>query len=193
MMKGHTNRLLLQPLTAADAPAIQQLFPHWEIVQYMLNRVPWPYPANGAEQFVRAVALPAMAREEAWHWTLRLHTEPDAVIGVLSLLRGERNNRGFWLGLPWQGQGLMTEAAAWANDVWFDRLGFALLRVGKAHANRASRRISEKHGMRPVECFEEEFVCGRMEAEIWELTADEWHARRRRQMAPPATLPAADV
>jgi hypothetical protein len=37
-----TRRLLLRPLTMADAPQIQTLFPRWEIVRYLNNKVPWP-------------------------------------------------------------------------------------------------------------------------------------------------------
>jgi len=41
-------RLLLSPLKLDDAPQIQLLFPHWEIVRYLAAQVPWPYPADGA-------------------------------------------------------------------------------------------------------------------------------------------------
>ena len=43
-----TERLLLRPLELADADAIQQLFPQWEVVRYLNALVPWPYPADGA-------------------------------------------------------------------------------------------------------------------------------------------------
>ena len=39
-----TERLLLKPLVAADAVQIQQRYPRWEIVRYMVASVPWPYP-----------------------------------------------------------------------------------------------------------------------------------------------------
>jgi hypothetical protein len=32
--------------------------------------------------------------------------------------------------------------------------------------------------MRVVAQLEQDFVCGRLPAEIWEITAEEWHARR---------------
>jgi len=41
----------------------------------------------------------------------------------------------------------MTEACAWTADFYFDVLGFERMRVPKAIANRASRRISERMGM----------------------------------------------
>ena len=52
-----------------------------------------------------------------------------------------------------------------------------LLRAPKAVANSASRRISEKSGMRLVAREEHEYVYGRLPAEIWEITAEEWNAR----------------
>ena len=44
----------------------------------------------------------------------------------------------------------MTEAVEAVTDYWFPVLGFPVLRVPKAVANTASRRISEKIGMRVV-------------------------------------------
>lgn len=178
---GETERLILRPIELADAAQIQEIFPHWEIVRHLQNIVPWPYPQEGALHFIRDVALPAIGRGEEWFWTLRLKSNPEQVIGGLNLRQGEMNNRGFWLGLKWQRQGLMTEACAWANDFWFESLGFPVLRVSKAAENLASRRISEKHGMRLVDAEEKDYVCGRLPSEIWELTAEEWRAWKKTQ------------
>jgi RimJ/RimL family protein N-acetyltransferase len=182
--EGLTMRLILLPLEIADAEQIQVLFPHWEIVRYLLNRVPWPYPPDGALQFLREVALPQAERGEAWHWSLRLQSDPATLIGVINLVRDKETHRGFWLGSPWHGQRLMSEACAWANDYWFETLGFSVLRVAKAVANTASRRISEKQGMRLVGAGEKDYVSGRLPSEIWEITAEEWRAWKARSHAP---------
>lgn len=176
--EGETRRLILSPLELADAPQIQELFPRWEIVRYMLNRVPWPYPTDGALQFIREVALPAMARENLWMWALRLKEKPKQLIGAIDLRRGDEDNRGFWIGVNWQRQGLMSEACEWVNDYWFESLGFRLMRVSKAAANSASRRISQKQGMRLVDVSEKEYVCGRLPSETWEMTGEEWRAHK---------------
>jgi RimJ/RimL family protein N-acetyltransferase len=177
-----TDRLLLEPLQLADAAQTQQLFPHWEIVRFLNARVPWPYPDDGAFTYYRDVTLPAVQRGDEQHWTLRLKSEPEQLIGAICLRRGDGDNRGFWLGLPWQGQGLMSEAVVAVNDYWFDVLGFSVLRVLKAIENTASRRISEKTGMRVVALEERAYVSGTFLSEIWELTADEW--RRQRALLP---------
>jgi RimJ/RimL family protein N-acetyltransferase len=175
---GETKRLILCPLALADAPQIQDLFPHWEIVRFLLNAVPWPYPPDGAVHFIRDVALPAMEHGDQWAWTLRLKSAPDQIIGLLDLRRDEEDNRGFWLGLAWQRQGLISEACVWANDFWFDQLGFHVLRAAKAVANTASRRISENQGMRRIGVIEKDYVSGRLPAEIWEITVEEWREWR---------------
>jgi len=174
-----TPRLLLRPLELADAEQAQILFPHWEIVRYLDKIVPWPYPPDGAYTWYRDFALPAMERGEEWHWTIRLKSSPASLIGSISLKNKENKNRGFWLGLPWQGQGFMTEACEVVTDYWFDVLKFPVLRAPKAAVNAASRRISEKSGMRIVATKEGEYVSGRLHSEIWEITAEEWHAHRK--------------
>jgi ribosomal-protein-alanine N-acetyltransferase len=173
-----TQRLVLRPLALADADQMQQLFPHWEIVKHLNAVVPWPYPADGARQFLTELALPAMERGEQWTWSIRLQDRPDQLIGCINLRNGDDENRGFWLGLPWHGRGLMTEASNAVTDFWFNVLKRPVLRVPKAIANSASRRISEKQGMRVVAVVERDYVCGRLPAEIWEITADEWSRRR---------------
>ena len=172
-----TERLWLRPLELADAEQVQQLFPHWEIVRLLANVVPWPYPADGARQYYEKLALPAIARGDEWHWTLRRKAEPGQVIGAIGLCKGEDKNRGFWLGLPWHGQGLMSEACEVVTDYWFETLLQPRLRVPKAVANLASRRISERQGMRVVATRESEYVSGRLPTEVWEMTAAEWRGR----------------
>jgi [ribosomal protein S5]-alanine N-acetyltransferase len=173
-----TPRLELRPLELDDAAQTQVLFPHWEIVRYLASVVPWPYPEDAAVTYYRDQALPAMERGDEWHWSLRPKSAPDQLIGGISLRRGENNNRGFWLGLPWQRGGLMTEAVEVVTDYWFDELKFPVLRAPKAIANTPSRRISEKSGMRIVAVEERDYVSGRLPTEIWEITAQEWRARR---------------
>jgi RimJ/RimL family protein N-acetyltransferase len=172
-----TPRLVLNPLQLSDADQIQDLFPHWEIVRYLSNVVPWPYPADGARVWCRDSALPATARGEQWHWTIRRKGAASQLIGCIGLMTTANDNRGFWIGLPWQRQGFAWEASNVVTDYWFHDLGFQKLRAPKAIANTGSRRISEKSGMRVVATETRHYVAGLMAAEIWEISADEWAAR----------------
>ena len=173
-----TPRLVLLPLTIEDAERTQQLFPQWEIVKHLANRFPWPFPEDGALTYYRELALPAMNCGEEWHWTLRLRSDPAQLIGAISLMKSTHSNRGFWLGLPWQRQGLMSEAVDAVNDFWFNVLGFPEMRAAKAVANTASRRISQKNGMKVIATEDGDYIGGRLPSEIWAITAEEWRRHR---------------
>jgi ribosomal-protein-alanine N-acetyltransferase len=174
-----TRRLWLKPVELADAPQIQAIFPQWEIVKHLNAKVPWPYPPDGALIFVRDISLPAMEQGEEWLWTLRLKSAPENLIGLISLEKSGQENRGFWIDPKWQRQGLMSEASEVVTDYWFEVLGFPVLRVPKARANEGSRRISERQGMHIIWSGERDYVSGRLPSDIWEITAEEWRARRR--------------
>ncbi|QLG93029.1 GNAT family N-acetyltransferase [Pseudomonas yamanorum] len=174
----YTERLILRPLNLDDAEGIQQQFPHWEVVRYLNALVPWPYPADGARTYLEKVALLAIARGEEWHWSIRLKSAPEQLIGNVSLMDEVDNNRGFWLGPQWQGQGLMTEASAAVTEYWFEVLERPVMRVPKAAPNKASRRISERTGMRLIRRDEGRFVEGNFPRDIWEITREEWRLSR---------------
>ena len=173
-----TDRLLLLPLTLADAPLIQAAFPVWEVVRWLASTVPWPYPDDGAAVFVSQIALPAMAEGTAWHWSIRTKAEPDRLIGVVTLTDKDDDNRGFWIDPVQQGQGFATEASEAVTDYWFEGLGKTVLSVPKAVANPASRRISEKQGMRVVRRLDLSLVSGVEEAELWQIDRETWRRMR---------------
>ncbi|MFP3407376.1 MAG: GNAT family N-acetyltransferase [Pseudomonas capeferrum] len=172
-----TPRLILTPLQLGDVDAIQQLFPHWDIVRYLDSRVPWPYPEDGALLYVRDIALPAMNAGCEWHWMIRLKAEPAQIIGSISLYDQPGNNRGFWLAQAWQKNGYMREACRVINHYWFETLGRCVMQVPKAACNDRSRSVSVHEGMRLVGTEEGHFVCGPVLKQIWELSRDEWHRR----------------
>ena len=59
----------------------------------------------------------------------------------------------------------MSEAVDVVTDYWFNELGFPVMRVPKAVVSTASRRISEKSGMRVIAVEERDYVAGRFPTE----------------------------
>ena len=173
-----TSRLILTPHQLSDAADIQRLFPHWEIVRFLDINVPWPYPPDGALTYVRDRALPAIAAGREWHWMIRMADDPSNSIGSICLYDQPGNNRGFWLAPQWQGKGYIGEACEVINAYWFETLGRAVMQVPKAAGNQASRKVSEREGMRLVDTQQGHFVSGSLLKEIWEMTQEQWLKRK---------------
>lgn len=174
----NTVRLVLKQLTLDDAPQIQKIYPKWEIVKFMSSGTPWPFPENGAENFIKNSALPDMSKGFGWFWTIRTKSSPEKVIGLICLNDRENDNRGFWLSLEYQGQGYMREASIAATDYWFNTLNKTVLRVPKAAKNIRSKNISTGSGMRLIATGKKEYVSGLLDSELWEITRDEWNKIR---------------
>ncbi len=177
-----TPRLVLRPVTLADAPAIQRHIDNWNVVRRLSTQVPWPYPADGAQRFIEEACLPAMERGEALIWVITRAGSPEEAIGVIDYRpsRDRPDSRGFWLAEAWWGRGLMTEAVTAMQDHVFFELGLERLLVAHSVHNGASRRLKEKTGGRPVGTLRIDHHEGGDEAELWEVTAASWAALRGR-------------
>lgn len=188
----HTRRLVLRPLRSKDAPVIQKRFAQWEVVRWLTNTVPWPYPADGAAAYV-ADCLKRMAEGTKSHWAIVPRKGPADPIGIIDLWPDDgtsRDMRGFWLDPTWQRQGLMTEAADRVTDYAFRELGWPCLWLTNAQDNHASRRIKEKQGAQLVDMLIGRYVGGETTQMVWLLERDAWLAR---QPAPPRRPPAAAI
>ena len=174
-----TPRLILRPIRESDAPAIQRLFDDWEVVKYVHDRVPWPYPADGAATNMVEVLAKSAARERSF-WAITLKGG-DELIGRIDLWADDgesRDMRGFWLSRAHWGRGLMTEAAERVTEYAFVTLGWPHLWLSNAEANRASHRVKEKQGATLVDRTPRRYVYGEGTKVTWLLRRDDWLARR---------------
>jgi len=175
-----TPRTRLLPLSRADIPGIQKHFAHWDIIQHLADRVPWPYPADGAKQFVMDACLPAIERREQLVWAIRIKAQPDETVGIIEY-RWEADgygNRGFWLAKHLHGQGYMTEVITALQDYILLERGVDSFVVHNATDNPASRRLKEKTGA----VLQGEVTLGHRNgcttAEEWVITREGWLAFR---------------
>lgn len=175
-----TARLILRPLETRDAPAIQRIFPQWEVVKHLHEGIPWPYPDDGAETNT-VMSLETRARGEKFYWVITLKGGDDEARGRIDLWADDGQNqdmRGFWLDPELQGQGLMTEAAEAVTGYAFEVLGWRHLYLTNSVANHASGRIKEKQGATKVRTEPKGFVSGPGERQVWILTREAWFARK---------------
>jgi RimJ/RimL family protein N-acetyltransferase len=181
-----TERLWLRPLVLSDASAIQRRFARWEIVQFLGAQVPWPYPADGAANFV-SISLQLMDCGKKSKWSLWLKDGPAELIGMIELWPPDpvtRDSRGFWLDPEFQGRGLITEAADRVVDYAFSELGWPFLWLGNAKANQASARVKQRQGATLVDEVPFRFVSGEAPRQVWLLKAEDWRRRRREYIEP---------
>lgn len=173
-----TPRLILRPLALTDAPAIQRHFNNWNIIKNLALVVPWPYPDDGAEGFIRMQLEKMAAGERSYQWVLVLRSGDGQAIGNISFRAAEglKGNRGFWLAEPYWNQGLMTEAVAAVNDFVFDALGIESFYVLNASSNIGSRRVKQKTGAEFVGYAELSHHNGERKAEKWKVTRASWLA-----------------
>jgi len=142
------ERLRLRPFTLADAPEVARLAGDRLIAETTLT-IPHPYPPGAAEAWI------GRHREEAERGNalnLALERRDDgAVLGAIGLRLEPEHGRaeiGYWIGVPYWGNGYATEATRALIAYAFEELG--LNRVYAYHfiGNPASGRVLEKAGMR---------------------------------------------
>ncbi|MCP5066945.1 MAG: GNAT family N-acetyltransferase [bacterium] len=173
-----TADLVLEPICMEHAASLQQHFADREVIKHLSSEVPWPYPADGVECFLRDSLLPRVQSGDAMAWALVPRSHGQAV-GLLEWRRDPRttDDRGFWLARAWWGRGLMTQAVIAFQDWVFFQRGIERLRVRNAVENIGSRRVKEKTGATYVgrtQCAHHEGD----EAELWEVTRESWAAHR---------------
>lgn len=176
-----TSRLILRGILSEDASAYQKYFADYEVIRHLSTAVPWPYPENGAAEFVKDFILPIQGKDR-WIWGIFLKTNSQELIGGVDLWRkGIPEHRGFWLGKNFWGKGIMTEAVVPVNDYAFNELGFERLVFSNALGNTASRKIKEKTGALLIRTEPAKFIDPNYtEREIWELTKQRWNEYRNR-------------
>lgn len=140
-----TERLLLRAFSPEDASAVQAHCGNWNIAR-MLTRVRHPYTRDLAESWIASHAEDWRSGAEI---TFCIELDGEAV-GAVGLRRteGRAYEIGYWLGEPFWGKGIVTEAARGAIRFAFEELGADKLTSGHFLDNPASGRVLEKCGFR---------------------------------------------
>ncbi len=138
-------RLVLRPFAAADAADLRKYCRLREVAR-MTCRIPHPYPEGLAERWI-ASHRDLRETGEAYFFCITLSGE---LIGAVGLDRKQPGSYeiGYWIGPPWWGQGLASEATRRVVRFAFDDLGAEQLTSGHFADNPASGRVLEKCGFR---------------------------------------------
>ena len=156
-MFARTERLLLRPGWAEDAPALAAAIAD-EMIVRNLATAPWPYSLRDAEAFLaqpRDPVLPSFLIFERTDGAPRL-------VGSCGLGRRPSGavELGYWISRPYWGNGYATEAGVALIDI-ARALGFIQLEGSHFLDNPASGRVLEKLGFAPLGISAPRMSCAR--------------------------------
>ena len=155
-----TERLLLRPLTAADAIA---MFENWASDPQVTRFLRWEPHKDWLETAqLLAGWEPLYQNPDYYQWGVCLRGS-DAPFGSISVMEGEEQTPALWrtpgldhsagvweagycYGRAFWGKGYATEALCAVRDFWFRQVGGQWMACCHAAENPASGRVMEKAG-----------------------------------------------
>lgn len=178
-MFARTERLLLRPGWAEDAPALAKAIADETIVRN-LSTAPWPFALRDAEAFLAAPRDPVLPSLLIFE---RTPGEP-ALAGACGLGRRPSGNieLGYWIARPFWGRGFATEAGMALVDI-AKALGLQRLEASHFLDNPASGRVLEKLGFEATGMIAPRLSCARGEEfparfmTLWLAGAEEGEAK----------------
>lgn len=165
-----TERLVLRRHRANDAPAIARLIADWDVIKWLVSP-PYPYTLAHAEEYTSDGTEResyAITQDGCYLGNVGLRANEDGVLHDL----------GYWLGVPFHGQGLMTEAVVGLLTDHFDN-GGSDLTSGYLPGNEASKNVLTKVGFRETELVMRDSVPlgKKMALQAMGLTRADWERR----------------
>lgn len=138
------QRCALRPWASGDLGSLVRHADNINVARYLRDRFPHPYTRRHGRAFL------AMAARSADGSTLAIEVDGEAVGGI-GVRVGDDVERfsgeiGYWLGEPFWGRGVVTEALGLFSADVFDRLNLLRLFALPVAGNGASARVLEKAG-----------------------------------------------
>ena len=144
MILKHSN-FILRPWHMDDADSIVKYGNNRKIWRNLRDGFPYPYTIQDAENFLSMATDPEFP---SLFWAIEIDGEAVGGIGVSPLTDVYRRTAevGYWLGEPFWGRGIATEALKLVTDYAFSHLDLIRIHAGIYEWNPASARVLEKAG-----------------------------------------------
>lgn len=141
-----TQRLVLRSAADDDVARIVELLDNWDVVKN-LALVPYPYQHAHAEEFL----VRSKTRQKTADDAVYAIAMDGGLVGVISVAPRSRGpNLGYWLGEPYWGRGIMSEAVGAVVSAFFSSAENQLLTSGIFVGNDASMAVQRKFGFEVV-------------------------------------------
>lgn len=142
----YTDRLILRPWEESDAE---------ELYKYAQDPLVGPsagWPPHTDVENSREIIRNVLLRPETYAVVLKETGKPVGSAGIMFMnnssapLKETEAEIGYWIGVPYWGQGLIPEAVRRLIDRCFDDLSCTGIWCGYFDGNERSRRVQEKCG-----------------------------------------------
>ncbi len=141
-MSSPAITIALEPVNLSHAPPLQVLAGDPAIAA--TTRIAHPYPPGQAEKFIR-VRIREREHGLSWVFAVKWAGEVVGVCGLLQITPRRLAEIGYWIGRPYWGRGLATEAVASTLRFSFGTLALHEVSAKCLANNHGSRRVLEKN------------------------------------------------
>ncbi len=143
-MEMRLRTCTLRSWRSTDLEALVRLANNPLIARNLRDLFPHPYTRDAGKLWIEAV----LRTDPRTRWAIAVDGEFAGSIGVTPKEREERCTAeiGYWLGEPFWGRGVMTEAVGALTAYAFATFDVVRLEAGVFEGNTASMRVLEKNG-----------------------------------------------
>jgi [ribosomal protein S5]-alanine N-acetyltransferase len=170
-----TARLKIRPYSEADITELVPLIGAREVAA-TTGRIAHPYSVEHAKKFLATIEVDPEVRMAI---TLRSDGRMIGGVGLRIVEQHQHAELGYWIGVPYWGNGYATEAAREMLRYGFEVLELHRIFASYFKGNDASGRILEKLGMRYEGC-QREHVCKWdqfSDLELYGILRKDWQSR----------------
>ncbi len=141
----------IRQFTVLDQSELARLANNKNVWDNLRDYIPFPYTEKDAESFIRL----NLKENPQQNFGIAFDNELCGVIGLIPQKDVYRKSAeiGYWLGEPFWGKGIATEAVRQITEYGFARLGIIRIYSGVFDYNIASMKVLEKNGFKKEGIF----------------------------------------
>ena len=148
--------IVLRLLQDDDAGTIASLCNNKKIWDNVRDKLPYPYTVDDAVEFIN------ICRNEDPKQTFVIEYKGE-IAGIIGLVKQSDVYRltaevGYWIGEPYWGRGIATEAVKLIVKYGFEKLDLVRIYTGVFDFNKASQRVLEKAGFKLEAVFKNSVI-----------------------------------
>jgi [ribosomal protein S5]-alanine N-acetyltransferase len=155
LLKDLEKRIILRQFKDSDVKLLSELCNNKNIWDNLRDYIPFPYTENNANEYINYCQSEdpqvTFAIEYDGKFAGSIGLVPQKDVYKLSA------EIGYWLGEPFWGKGITTNAVRLLIDYGFTKLGLVRIYTGVFGFNKASQRVLEKSGFK-LECIFEKSI-----------------------------------